>query len=133
MTAATTRQRLHESIEHARVILAHTGHHELAQRLTADWEAFGAEPGEEHRQAWRIAVEVPLDALDRDALFSAVAQAVHDWEPEQRDGWDANVHAEPVTVPAWALAPAYDPSADGFDGYSSHDGCDTCHRPEAGA
>jgi hypothetical protein len=46
-------------------------------------------------RVYRICVEVP-DDLDGDALdelFAAVADAAHDWEPEQRDDWDINVYS----------------------------------------
>lgn len=37
-------QRLAETVEHVAVILAHTGHHALGERLTADWAAAGMDP-----------------------------------------------------------------------------------------
>lgn len=48
---------------------------------------------EDMQQSWRIAVEIPahLPAEDRDRLFTAIAEVVHDWEPQDRD-WDAFVH-----------------------------------------
>lgn len=47
---------------------------------------------EDMQQSWRIAVEIPahLPAEDRDRLFTAIAEVVHDWEPAERD-WDAFV------------------------------------------
>lgn len=44
---------------------------------------------------WEITVSVPSGFPDgqRDALFTAVADAAHDWEPEERDGWDVDVSA----------------------------------------
>lgn len=41
-----------------------------------------------------IRVTVPFSKLDnamRDGLFTAVSDAVFDWEPEERDGWDADI------------------------------------------
>lgn len=47
---------------------------------------------------WHITVAVPMRLSDdqRDALFTAVADAVHGWEPAVRDGWDADVSAGPA-------------------------------------
>lgn len=112
---------------------------EDARRRAAELEATEPAPVEPQRQAWRIAVDVPLDAPGRDALFAAIANVVADWEPARRDGWDAHVYAEPVTVPAWKLAPDRDPTADAAepryqhgDGRPCH-GCQTCldgeHEP----
>lgn len=46
---------------------------------------------------WQVVVEVPIriGADSRLTLFDAVARAVHDWEPADRDGWDAEVSAGP--------------------------------------
>lgn len=48
--------------------------------------------------AWRVEVTVPLGLpLDmRTALFDAIADVVSDWEPADREGWDAFVSAHPV-------------------------------------
>lgn len=62
---------------------------------------------------WRIRVQVPIDAAtheQRDALFTAIADAAHAWEPQRRDGWDVDVAAysyEPVGDwhAPWCLAP----------------------------
>lgn len=44
---------------------------------------------------WVMRVAVPLALNDdlRDRLFDAVADAVAAWEPEGRDGWDADLTA----------------------------------------
>lgn len=82
--------------------------HYWAGRLlhrVAELEAAESAPAEPHREAWRVTVDVPLDAPHRDGLFAAVSGAVSDWEPEQRDGWDACVTAHPVaTDPAEVVA-----------------------------
>jgi hypothetical protein len=46
---------------------------------------------------WQISVRVPLSlpVEMRHALFAAVAKAVHDWEPDDRAGWDADVNGAP--------------------------------------
>lgn len=50
-------------------------------------------------QDWEITVTVPLSlpAEQREALFSAVADTVAEWEPEDRTDWDAMVSAHPET------------------------------------
>ncbi|MCP9947218.1 hypothetical protein [Actinomadura madurae] len=58
---------------------------------------------------WTVAVEVPLSLpVDlRHDLFTAVASAVRDWEPDNREGWDAEVYGTPTadSLRAWkALA-----------------------------
>lgn len=55
--------------------------------------------------AWQLIVTVPasLPGQDLDALFTAVADAVHDWEPADRKGWDADICAQRVTLPAERL------------------------------
>lgn len=47
------------------------------------------------REVWRISIEVRMGLSDtlRAGLFDAVADAVHNWEPADRDGWDASVSA----------------------------------------
>ena len=47
---------------------------------------------------WTVSVEVPLrlPVEMRHALFDAVANAVGDWEPDDRDGWDAEVSGNPT-------------------------------------
>lgn len=48
------------------------------------------------RRMWQIRVTVPDDVLtspDVDALFTAIADAAHAWEPKDRDGWDVDVEA----------------------------------------
>lgn len=42
---------------------------------------------------YAVIVEVPLHAADM-ALFRAVADAAHAWEPSDRDGWDAVVRTQ---------------------------------------
>lgn len=46
-------------------------------------------------ERWQVTVRVPMRLPDeqREALFNRVADAVSEWEPEQRDGWDADVAA----------------------------------------
>lgn len=48
---------------------------------------------------WRIGIEVPmsLPGEQRHDLFERAAALVHDWEPEDRDGWDVNVYGCPVS------------------------------------
>ncbi|TYK45184.1 hypothetical protein [Actinomadura decatromicini] len=60
---------------------------------------------------WTVAVEVPLSlpADMRHDLFSMIAAAVSRWEPDDRDGWDADVSGYPTadSLRAWeALAAA---------------------------
>jgi len=45
------------------------------------------------REVYRLTVDVPANLPETmiTDLFIAVADAVHDWEPQQRDGWDADV------------------------------------------
>jgi hypothetical protein len=47
---------------------------------------------------WQVTVRVPasLPEVQRTALFDAVAEAAHDWEPADRDGWDVDVTGSPV-------------------------------------
>lgn len=49
---------------------------------------------------WTVAVQVPigLSVEMRHALFSAVAAAVSGWEPDDRDGWDADVSGYPTAA-----------------------------------
>lgn len=49
---------------------------------------------------WHVVVEVPesLPMMQRDRLFTIVADAVHEWEPEDRDGWDVGVYSETAGV-----------------------------------
>jgi hypothetical protein len=44
---------------------------------------------------WCVVVTVPMH-VDREALFDAVADAAHDWEPENREGWDIEVFGAPT-------------------------------------
>jgi hypothetical protein len=52
----------------------------------------------ENPNTWRIEITVPLGigAELRESLFTAVADAVHDWQPEDRVGWDPFVAAHAV-------------------------------------
>lgn len=50
---------------------------------------------------WQITVSVPAKVMDDtqcDRLFTAVADAVADWEPKIRGGWDADVSATTVEI-----------------------------------
>lgn len=49
-------------------------------------------------ELWEIKVSVPmrLPGWQRDVLFAAVVRAVSDWEPDERDGWDADVAGCPA-------------------------------------
>jgi hypothetical protein len=50
---------------------------------------------------WQVAVTVPMN-LPREmheALFEAIAEVAHDWEPTDRDGWDVDVSGHPVPPP----------------------------------
>lgn len=55
-------------------------------------------------QRYRIVVEVPLRAEERagegfyESLFETIADAAHEWEPKDRDGWDVDVYGKVVTV-----------------------------------
>lgn len=54
---------------------------------------------------WRISIDLPMDATDdkqREDLFGLVADAVHGWEPADRDGWSACVSAGAGPSPASA-------------------------------
>lgn len=44
-------------------------------------------------EMWQVVVRVPMRIGDgqRDALFNRIADAAHDWEPANRDGWDVDV------------------------------------------
>jgi hypothetical protein len=60
---------------------------------------------------WKIEVEIPMRVLndvDHEALFTAVADAVHDWEPPDRDGWDVSVSAGIWALPDGAIDPTLD-------------------------
>ncbi|MEU0467259.1 hypothetical protein ABZ215_24930 [Amycolatopsis sp. NPDC006131] len=57
-------------------------------------------------QQYRITVDVP-DCLPRellDGLFTAVADAVAEWEPKDREGWDSFVSGGPADHTAEAYA-----------------------------
>lgn len=58
-------------------------------------------------ELWRITVEVPMSVGDtaRDSLFTAVADAVFEWTPEDRDGWDPDVSAGPTPTPTLTPTP----------------------------
>lgn len=47
---------------------------------------------------WQITIRVPmrLAVEERHDLFEAVVAAVSDWEPDDRDGWDADVSGHPA-------------------------------------
>jgi len=55
--------------------------------------------GIEPSSVWEITIGVPSDlATDlRQDLFARVAAVVHDWEPTDRDGWDADVFGHPAS------------------------------------
>lgn len=56
---------------------------------------------------WTVAVEIPARLPEelKDSLFTAVADAAHDWEPKTRDGWDVHVTGYPTPHGAgWAEA-----------------------------
>jgi len=55
--------------------------------------------GIEPSSVWEITIGVPSDlATDlRHDLFDRVAAVVHDWEPTDRDGWDADVFGHPAS------------------------------------
>lgn len=48
---------------------------------------------------WTVTVEVPLclPVEMRHDLATAIATAVSAWEPDDRDGWDADVYGQPTT------------------------------------
>jgi hypothetical protein len=48
--------------------------------------------------SWEVRVVVPyrLPSEELEALFDAVADAAHNWEPEDRDGWDMDISAGPT-------------------------------------
>lgn len=48
--------------------------------------------------AWEVVVSVPLslDVEQRQALFEAIVATVAEWEPDDRDGWDADVSGRPT-------------------------------------
>jgi hypothetical protein len=54
--------------------------------------------GLDHEPLWQISVRVPLSlpVEMRHELFAAVTAAVHDWEPDDRDGWDVDVSGAPA-------------------------------------
>lgn len=52
-------------------------------------------PGE---AMWQIQITVPMRVDGRDLLFDAVVSAVAGWEPEDRDGWDADVSGAPAAA-----------------------------------
>lgn len=51
------------------------------------------EPGMAEEPQWQVTVRVPMRLTPErhDGLFTAVADAVAQWEPDERDGWDADV------------------------------------------
>lgn len=61
---------------------------------------------EQTAEDWRITIDVPLSLphSERERLFTAVADAVYEWEPDDREGWDAFVAASAAdhTVQAYA-------------------------------
>jgi hypothetical protein len=63
------------------------------------------------KRVHRIAVDVP-EFIDTEDLFTAIADAVHDWEPDERHGWDTDITGYRAEVP---------------DGDES--GCAACGRP----
>lgn len=56
---------------------------------------------EHDEQQWQVTVSVPmrLDGEDRQDLFNAIVTAVANWEPDDRDGWDADVYGNPAQPP----------------------------------
>jgi hypothetical protein len=46
------------------------------------------------RRVWQFVVEVPVEAGEEvcDAIYTAVANAAYDAEPDERDGWDIFVY-----------------------------------------
>jgi hypothetical protein len=50
---------------------------------------------------WQVSVAIPktLPPAMMDSLFTAVADAVHAWEPQDRDGWDVDVSGHPTVQP----------------------------------
>jgi hypothetical protein len=64
-------------------------------RLRAEQAEAAAAEQTQRADTWTVTVEVPMALPDeaKDSLFTAVADAVHDWEPADRDGWDAMVGA----------------------------------------
>lgn len=53
----------------------------------------------EHPTLWQVAVRVPLSlpVEIRHQLFAVVSDAVAAWEPDDRDGWDADVSGAPLS------------------------------------
>ena len=51
---------------------------------------------------WAVTVTIPahIDEDSRLHLFDVIADAAHDWEPKDRDGWDIDVSGGPVDTPA---------------------------------
>lgn len=55
---------------------------------------------------WRITIDIPVSVplSERDRLYTVVQEVLHNWEPADRDGWDAHLGAGPAdhTVEAYA-------------------------------
>ena len=77
----------------------------LTGHVIRELRAAGMHPGLARRREpsadepqWRIGIEVPmrLPSDQRHELFGLVADLVHDWEPDERDGWDVNVYGCPA-------------------------------------
>lgn len=62
---------------------------------------------------WQVSVTVPmrLDAEQRHELFSAVVSTVEGWEPNVRDGWDADVSGHPADESGRGSVPEPGPDA----------------------
>jgi hypothetical protein len=50
---------------------------------------------------WQVSVAIPktLPPEMMDSLFTAVADAAYEWEPQDRDGWDVDVSGHPTVQP----------------------------------
>lgn len=62
-------------------------------------DARGAATMSDPQPMWQIRVTLPFDDVtdeQRNALFTAIADAAHGWEPTDRNGWDVDVQAGPT-------------------------------------
>lgn len=103
----------------------------LTGHIIRELLAAGLHPGPSRKRTpsatepqWRIGIEVPmrLPGDERHDLFERVAALVHRWEPQARDGWDANVYGCPVA----------DDAPDHFHPEPGTYGCGGCDKDKPG-
>ena len=93
--------------------------------VQADLDVPAADPeAPRERDRWHVLVTVPLDLPDdmHNRLFTAIADVVHDWEPDDRDGWDAFVSGYAGVNMVMPDEPNSSGSLTGSPGRSADDG-----------